>query len=38
MKIERVNDHQIRCTLTRDDLAKRELKITELSYGTEKAK
>ena len=38
MKIERVNDHQIRCTLTRDDLAKRDLKITELGYGTEKAK
>ena len=38
MKIERVNDHQIRCTLTRDDLAKRDLKITELAYGTEKAK
>ena len=38
MKIERVNDHQIRCTLTRDDLAKRDLKITELAYGTDKAK
>ncbi len=38
MKIERVNDHQIRCTLTRDDLAKRDLKITELAYVTEKAK
>ena len=38
MKIEKVNDHQIRCTLTRDDLAKRDLKITELAYGTEKAK
>jgi adapter protein MecA 1/2 len=38
MKIEKVNDHQIRCTLTRDDLAKRDLKISELAYGTEKAK
>ncbi|HJA92524.1 MAG TPA: adaptor protein MecA [Candidatus Eisenbergiella merdipullorum] len=38
MKIEKVNDHQIRCTLTRDDLADRELKISELAYGTEKAK
>ena len=38
MKIEKVNDHQIRCTLTRDDLAKRDLKITELAYGTDKAK
>lgn len=38
MKIEKVNDHQIRCTLTREDLADRELKISELAYGTEKAK
>ncbi len=38
MKIEKVNDHQIRCTLTRDNLAKRDLKITELAYGTDKAK
>ena len=38
MKIEKVNDNQIRCTLTRSDLAERELKISELAYGTEKAK
>lgn len=38
MKIERVNDHQIRCTLTKADLVDRELKISELAYGTEKAK
>lgn len=38
MKIEKVNDHQIRCTLTGDDLANRELKISELAYGSEKAK
>lgn len=38
MKIEKVNDHQIRCTLTKMDLADRELKISELAYGTEKAK
>ena len=38
MKIEKVNDNQIRCTLTRDDLAKRDLKISELAYGTDKAK
>ena len=37
MKIEKVNDHQIRCTLTKADLADRELKISELAYGTEKA-
>ncbi len=38
MKIEKVNDNQIRCTLTREDLASRQLKISELAYGTEKAK
>ena len=38
MKIEKVNDHQIRCTLTREDLVSRELKISELAYGTAKAK
>ena len=38
MKIEKVNDYQIRCTLTREDLAKRQIKISELAYGTEKAR
>ena len=38
MKIEKVNENQIRCTLTKEDLADRELKISELAYGTEKAK
>ena len=38
MKIEKVNENQIRCTLTREDLLSRELKISELAYGTEKAK
>lgn len=38
MKLEKVNDHQIRATLTKADLADRELKISELAYGTEKAK
>lgn len=38
MKIEKINDHQIRCTLTSDDLANREIKLSELAYGTEKAK
>lgn len=38
MKIEKVSENQIRCTLTREDLASRELKISELAYGTEKAK
>ena len=38
MKIEKVSDNQIRCTLTRDDLVSRDIKISELAYGTEKAK
>lgn len=38
MKIEKVNENQIRCTLTREDLVSRQLKISELAYGTEKAK
>ncbi|MBQ8969879.1 MAG: adaptor protein MecA [Lachnospiraceae bacterium] len=38
MKLEKVNDRQIRCTLTKADLADRELKLSELAYGTEKAK
>lgn len=38
MKIEKLNDRQIRCTLTKADLADRQLKLSELAYGTEKAK
>ena len=38
MKIERINDNQIRCILTKSDLAKRAIKISELAYGSEKAK
>lgn len=38
MKLERVGDNQIRCTLTRDDLQSRQLKLSELAYGSEKAK
>jgi adapter protein MecA 1/2 len=38
MKIEKINDNQIRCTLTKNDLADRELKISELAYGSEKTK
>ena len=30
MKIEKVNDNQIRCTLTREDLAERQIKLSEL--------
>ncbi|MCR5746615.1 MAG: adaptor protein MecA [Lachnospiraceae bacterium] len=38
MKIEKVNDKQIRCTLTKNDLISRNLKMSELAYGTDKAK
>jgi adapter protein MecA 1/2 len=37
MKIEMINERQIRCTLTRDDLADRQMRLSELAYGTEKA-
>lgn len=38
MKIEKINDNQIRCTLSKSDLIDRELRISELAYGSEKAK
>ncbi len=38
MKIEKINDNQIRCTLTRADLEARELRLSELAYGTEKVR
>ena len=38
MKIERINDNQIRCTLTRSDLDDRHLQISELVIGSEKAR
>ncbi len=38
MKIERINDNQIKCTLSRADLQDHELKLSELAFGTEKAK
>ena len=38
MKIEKVNERQIRCTLTKNDLTSRNLKMSELAYGTDKAK
>ena len=38
MKIEKVSVNKIRCTLTKEDFASRELQISELAYGTEKAK
>lgn len=36
MKIEKISDNQIRCTDA--DLADRQLQLSELAYGTEKAK
>ena len=38
MKIEKISDNQIRCTLSKEDLMDRELRLSELAYGTEKAK
>lgn len=38
MTIERISENQIRCTLNKNDLIDRELRISELAYGTEKAK
>lgn len=38
MKIEKLNDNQIRCTLNPQDLRDRELKLSELAYGSDKAK
>jgi adapter protein MecA 1/2 len=38
MKIERINDNQIRCTLSSIDLSMRNLNLGELAYGSEKAR
>lgn len=38
MKIEKLNENQIRCTLNPQDLKERELKLSELAYGSDKAK
>ena len=38
MKIERINDSQIRCTLSDVDLSERNLNLSELAYGSEKAR
>lgn len=38
MKIEKINDHQIRCVLTKNDLEAHAIKLSELAYGSEKAK
>ncbi|MBQ4303691.1 MAG: adaptor protein MecA [Lachnospiraceae bacterium] len=38
MKIEKINDNQIRCILTREDLEQRQIRLSELAYGSDKAK
>ena len=38
MRIERISDNQIRCTLSKRDLIERQIKISELAYGSERAK
>ncbi len=38
MKIERISENKIRCTLNRSDLSARQLTLRELAYGTEKAR
>ena len=38
MKIEKINDNQIRCTLSKQELEERQIKMSELAYGSEKAK
>ncbi|MFR3730558.1 adaptor protein MecA [Lacrimispora sp.] len=38
MKIERISENQIRCTLTSFDLSARNLNLGELAYGSEKAR
>ena len=38
MKIEKISENQIRCTLTKEDLASRQIRLTELVYGNEKTK
>ena len=37
MKIEKINDHQIRVVLNHQDLESRQLDINELAYGSDKA-
>ena len=38
MKLEKLSDTQIRCTLSKEDLSQRQLLLSELAYGSEKAK
>lgn len=38
MKLERISDNQIRCTLNKEDLAGKETLLNELAFGSDKAK
>lgn len=38
MKIEKISKNKIKCILTREDFAERKIKMSELAYGSEKAK
>ncbi|MCC8052186.1 MAG: adaptor protein MecA [Clostridiales bacterium] len=38
MRIEKINDRQIRCTLTSEDLASRNINVKDMAYGSDKAR
>lgn len=38
MKIEKISENQIKCTLSYQDLMEREIKLSELAYGSEKTR
>lgn len=38
MKIEKINENKFRCILSKQDLDDRQIRISELAYGTDKAK
>lgn len=38
MKLEKINENKIRCILTHDDLENRHIKLSEIAYGSEKAR
>ena len=38
MKLERISENKIRCTLTGNDLSSRQIMLAELAYGSDKAR
>lgn len=38
MRIEKINDNQIRCFLSKEEMDRRQIHLKELAYGTEKAR